>query len=145
MKTAISANDLALIALQDLRAFPGTEHVTTAYIESADGTWVLMVSAAEGADLGRIQTAVRETERRLQHRYKLHIVDRYSAIVQNVKIVPGHGCCVLMELPDRQLSKVNAAPKFRRKAHALSPQHYVAFAQGGSTDRNGNARFSAHR
>jgi hypothetical protein len=71
MKNAISTNDLAAIALQELRTFPGAEHITTAYIECADGTWVLMVNAREGADLGRIQLAVRETERRLEHQYEL--------------------------------------------------------------------------
>lgn len=70
-KTTVSANELAVIALQELRAFPGTEHVADARIESSDGVWALIVSAKAGADLGRLQIAVRETERRLQRRYKL--------------------------------------------------------------------------
>jgi hypothetical protein len=71
MKTAVSKNDLARIALQELRALPGTEQVTSAYIESVDDRWALVVRAKEGADLRRIQMAVRRTENYLDQRYEL--------------------------------------------------------------------------
>jgi hypothetical protein len=68
MKQSITANNLAFLAFQELHAFPGTEYITSACIEDS---WVLMVSAKAGADLGRIQTAVREIERYLRQRYIL--------------------------------------------------------------------------
>jgi hypothetical protein len=71
MKTAVSANDLACLALQELRTLPGAEDVTSAHVERGDNTWALVVSARAGADLGRVQKAVREAERRLGQRYRL--------------------------------------------------------------------------
>jgi hypothetical protein len=71
MKTAISKDDLARIALQELRALPGTDQITSAYIESGDDRWALVVRAKEGADLRRIQVAVRRTENFLEQRYEL--------------------------------------------------------------------------
>jgi hypothetical protein len=71
MRTLIVAKDLELIALEQIRAFPGTECVTSVHIERAGDTWALIASAKEGADFDRIQHAVRTTESNLQHRYKL--------------------------------------------------------------------------
>ncbi|MGO4513664.1 hypothetical protein CT676_42115 [Bradyrhizobium sp. MOS001] len=71
MKTSILAKDLELIALQKIHALPGTKDVVSAHIERGGGKWALIASAKEGADIPRIQDAVRKTERNLQHRYKL--------------------------------------------------------------------------
>jgi hypothetical protein len=71
MKTLIFAKDMELIALEQIRDFPGAEYVISVHIERAGDTWALIASAKAGADLDRIQHAVRTTEHRLQHRYKL--------------------------------------------------------------------------
>lgn len=71
VKTVILAKELELTALQEIRAFPGAEYVVSVHVEYAGDTWTLTVSAREGADLDRIHYAVRTTEERLKHRYKL--------------------------------------------------------------------------
>ncbi|MCC8961487.1 hypothetical protein H8A95_03920 [Bradyrhizobium sp. Pear76] len=71
VKTLILAKDLELTALQEIRAFPGAKYVVSVHLEHAGVTWTLVVSAREGADLDRIHYAVRTTEERLKHRYKL--------------------------------------------------------------------------
>jgi hypothetical protein len=54
MKLSISAQDLELIALQQVRAPRGG--ILSARIERTRQTWVLIVSAREGADLDRPST-----------------------------------------------------------------------------------------
>ncbi|KGT80367.1 hypothetical protein MA20_07095 [Bradyrhizobium japonicum] len=71
MKTSILAKYLELIALQKIHALPGTENVVSAHIERSGGKWALIASVKEGADIPRIQDAVRKTERDLQQRYEL--------------------------------------------------------------------------
>lgn len=71
MKTSILAKDLELIAHQKIRALSGTEYVVSARIERSGDTWALIASVKEGADIPRIQDAVRKTERDLQRRYEL--------------------------------------------------------------------------
>jgi hypothetical protein len=74
VRTSILAKDLELIALQQIRAFPGAEYVVSAHVERTNGEWALVVNAKEGADFDRIQYAVRTTERRLRNRYTLQPV-----------------------------------------------------------------------
>ena len=71
VKTLIMAKDLELIALQEIRAFPGAEFVVSVQIEGARDDWSFVVNAKDGADFDRIQHAARTTEQRLKHRYRL--------------------------------------------------------------------------
>jgi hypothetical protein len=76
IKTFISAKDLELIALREIRSFPGGEYVAYVEVEcqgarSREADWTLQVIVRDGADLGRVQQAVKTTAGRLKHRYSL--------------------------------------------------------------------------
>ena len=63
-------------ALQELRSFPGAEHVISVEIEgqsdpASDINWTLQVTAKEGGNLERIQYAARTTSDRLKRRYSV--------------------------------------------------------------------------
>ena len=75
-KALITRQELALIALQEIRTFPGSEHVTTVEVEhqidkARRTNWTLHVFTREGASMERIQFAINTTRKRLQHRYDL--------------------------------------------------------------------------
>jgi hypothetical protein len=75
-KEFIARHDLERIALQEIRAFPGCEHVTDVEIEhqidpELKTNWTLHVYTCEGANMERIQYAINTTRRRLRHRYDL--------------------------------------------------------------------------
>lgn len=76
-KTFISAKDLELIALREIRSFPGCEHVLYIEIEVeqkpslVDANWALTATARDGADLDRIQYALKTSSRKLKQRYSL--------------------------------------------------------------------------
>ena len=60
-KEFIARHDLERIALQEIRAFPGGEHVTDIEVEYQDDralktNWTLHVYTCEGANLERIHT-----------------------------------------------------------------------------------------
>lgn len=67
----ISAKDLELIALREIRSFPGGEYIAYVEVEPPYNNWTLHAVARDGADLERIQYAVRTTINRLKHRYSL--------------------------------------------------------------------------
>ena len=75
--TFISAKDLELIALREIRAFPGGEYVVSVELEVnetegvGDKKWTLTATVRDGADLDSVQHAVSTTSRRLKHRYSL--------------------------------------------------------------------------
>ena len=75
-KALISKADLERIALQEIRNFPGSEHVRSVEVESdnnvpRDTDWRLYVIANDEGDLDRIQYAVKITTDRLKRRYDL--------------------------------------------------------------------------
>jgi hypothetical protein len=75
-KEHIARHDLQRIALQEIRAYPGAEHVTDVEIEyqvkkAGSPNWVMQVFTREGANMERIQYAINATRHRLQHRYDL--------------------------------------------------------------------------
>jgi hypothetical protein len=75
-KERISRQDLQRMALQEMRAYPGAEHVTDLEIEyqankAGSPNWVMHVFTREGANMERIQHAINVTRHRLQHRYDL--------------------------------------------------------------------------
>ncbi len=75
-KTLITKQELALIALQEIRNFPGSEHVASVEVDHQIDTatnmnWALHVYTTEGANLERIQFAINTTRKRLRHRYDL--------------------------------------------------------------------------
>lgn len=75
-KTLVIRQELALIALQEIRRFRGSEHVTTVEVEhqidsARDTNWTLHVFTREDANMERIQFAINTTRRRLRHRYNL--------------------------------------------------------------------------
>jgi predicted membrane-bound spermidine synthase len=75
-KALITKQDLALIALREIRSFPGGEHVTNVEVDGqfdkiAKTNWTLHVFSTEGADMARIQFAITTTRKRLRHRYDL--------------------------------------------------------------------------
>jgi hypothetical protein len=75
-KEFIARHDLERIALQEIRAFPGCEHVTDVEIEhqidrALKTNWTLHVYTCEGANMERIQYAINTTRKRLRHRYDL--------------------------------------------------------------------------
>ncbi|MCP3459334.1 MULTISPECIES: hypothetical protein [unclassified Bradyrhizobium] len=75
-KELASRTELELIALQEIRSFPGAELVISVEIESDFGqsagiNWTLHVVAKEGADLDRIHYAAKTTSDRLKRRYDL--------------------------------------------------------------------------
>jgi predicted membrane-bound spermidine synthase len=75
-KALVTRQELALIALREIRSFPGGEHVTSVEVDSqidrtAKTNWTLHVFITEGADMPRIQFAITTTRKRLRHRYDL--------------------------------------------------------------------------
>jgi len=75
-RTAILRKDLELVALQEIRSFPGGEHVVSVEIEcsaedDSDMGWLLHVIAKDEAELGRINYAAKTTTERLKRRYCL--------------------------------------------------------------------------
>jgi hypothetical protein len=75
-KEFIARHDLERIALQEIRAFPGCEHVTDVDIEHQidrvlKTNWTLHVYTCEGANMERIPYAINTTRQRLRHRYDL--------------------------------------------------------------------------
>jgi hypothetical protein len=77
-KALISKADLERIALQDIRSFPGSEHVVSVEVEyeahqPQDMNWKLCVIANDGGDLDRIQYAAKVTSDRLKRRYDLRL------------------------------------------------------------------------
>lgn len=71
MRTPISAKDLELIALREIRSFPGGEHVCYVEVVTADADWKLHASVRDGADVERVRHATGITTTRLKHRYHL--------------------------------------------------------------------------
>ncbi|MBR0902621.1 hypothetical protein [Bradyrhizobium liaoningense] len=75
-KALISTADLERIALQEIRSFPGSEHVRSVEVECEtsiprDINWRLYVIASDEGDLDRIQYAAKVTTERLKRRYML--------------------------------------------------------------------------
>jgi hypothetical protein len=75
-KALISKADLERIALQEIRNFPGSEHVLSVEVEDETGAprgidWRLYVIASDEGDLDRIQYAVKVATDRLKRRYDL--------------------------------------------------------------------------
>jgi hypothetical protein len=75
-KTLVSKQELALIALQEIRNFPGSEHVASVEVDHqidnvTKTNWTLHVFTSEGANMERIQFAINTTRKRLRHRYDL--------------------------------------------------------------------------
>ena len=82
VRASISRKDLERIALQELRSFPGAEHVISVEIEgqsdqASDVNWTLLVTAKEGGNLERIQYAARTTSDRLKRRYSVQVDPRH--------------------------------------------------------------------
>ncbi|MGN8547690.1 hypothetical protein ACQPTN_24110 [Bradyrhizobium sp. 13971] len=71
VNTMISAKDLELIALRELRSFPGGEYVSYIEVTPSNDHWQLNVTVRDGADLDRIQHAVKVVTGRLKRRYSL--------------------------------------------------------------------------
>jgi hypothetical protein len=65
----ISAKDLELLSLREIRSFPGGEFVAHIEVERSDPDWSLVAIARDGADLDRIQYAVTATTNHLKQRY----------------------------------------------------------------------------
>jgi hypothetical protein len=75
-KALVNRQELALIALQEIRSFPGAQHVTTVEVDRqvdkiARTSWTLHVFTREGGNMERIQFAISTTRKRLRHRYDL--------------------------------------------------------------------------
>ena len=75
-KALVTEKELALMALQEIRSFPGCERVASVdvyrQVEKVEDTnWTLHVFTHEGADMPRIQFAINSTRKRLRHRYDL--------------------------------------------------------------------------
>ncbi|MTV13015.1 hypothetical protein FDV58_24110 [Bradyrhizobium elkanii] len=71
MRTPISVKDLELIALREIRSFPGGEYVCHVEVIPASADWSLHATVRDGADLNRIQHAAGAATFRLKHRYQL--------------------------------------------------------------------------
>ncbi|MGX1106564.1 hypothetical protein AB7M47_004947 [Bradyrhizobium elkanii] len=71
MRTPISVKDLELIALREIRCFPGGEYVCHVEVIPSNADWRLHATVRDGADLNRIQHAAGATTFRLKHRYQL--------------------------------------------------------------------------
>lgn len=69
--TMISAKDLELIALRELRSVSGGEFIAHVEVDPISDEWRLNVTARDGADLDRIQDAIKTTTNRLKQRYVL--------------------------------------------------------------------------
>ncbi|WP_198960932.1 hypothetical protein [Bradyrhizobium sp. UFLA03-84] len=69
--TMISAKDLELVALRELRSVPGGEYIAHVEVDLIADDWRLNVTVRDGADVDRIQDAVKATTNRLKQRYVL--------------------------------------------------------------------------
>jgi hypothetical protein len=72
-KKAISSRQLELKALEEIRTFPGAEHVISVHIERSGYGWVLVVNAGSDAELDKLHYAASCTEQRLRCRYELNL------------------------------------------------------------------------
>ena len=75
-KTLITRHELEHIALQEIRSFPGSEHVTAVEVEhqidkTTRSNWTIHVFTREGGDMQRIQYAINTIRKRLRQRYDL--------------------------------------------------------------------------
>jgi hypothetical protein len=75
-RTSVLKKDLELIALQEIRSFPGGEYVVSVEIEcdaeeASDMNWRLHVIAKDEAEFERIHYAAKTTTERLKRRYRL--------------------------------------------------------------------------
>jgi hypothetical protein len=75
-KDLSARHDLERIAMQEIRAFPGCEHVTDVEIEyqrdrAVNTNWTMHVFTREGGNMERIQYAINTARKRLRHRYDL--------------------------------------------------------------------------
>ena len=73
LKTMICAKDLEMIALREIRSFPGGEYVAHVEVTPLNENWSLVVTMRDGADADRIRDAVAKTNSRLKHRFSLRI------------------------------------------------------------------------
>jgi hypothetical protein len=83
-KELLAKQDLERVAMQEIRAFPGCEHVTEVEVEYKvdellKTNWTILVFVREGGDVERIQHAINTTRKRLQNRYDLRMDDRLAA------------------------------------------------------------------
>lgn len=70
-KISVLKKDLELIALQEIRSFPGAEHVVSVEVECDAGqprdmNWRLHVTTKDEADFERIHYAAKTTTERLK-------------------------------------------------------------------------------
>ena len=77
-KELLAKQDLERIAMQEIRAFPGCEHVTEVEVEYQvdevlKTNWTIHVFVSEGGDMERIQHAINTTRKRLRNRYELRM------------------------------------------------------------------------
>jgi hypothetical protein len=77
-KELLAKQDLERIAMQEIRAFPGCEHVTEVEVEYRvdevpKTNWTIHVFVREGGDMERIQHAINTTQKRLRNRYELRM------------------------------------------------------------------------
>jgi hypothetical protein len=77
-KELIARHDLERLAMQELRALPGGDHVTdvevTYQVDRVLRTnWVMHVFTNDGADMARIQQAITAIQGRLRQRYDLRM------------------------------------------------------------------------
>jgi hypothetical protein len=75
-KEIVAKQDLVRIGMQEIRSFPGCEHVTDVEIEYQDDrelktNWTMHVFIDGGGNIERIQYAINTTRKRLRHRYDL--------------------------------------------------------------------------
>ena len=75
-KELVAKQDLERIAMQEIRCFPGCEHVTEVEIEyqvdkALKTNWTIHVFTREGGNMERIQYAINTTRKRLRQRYDL--------------------------------------------------------------------------
>ena len=75
-KELLAKQDLERIAMQEIRAFPGCEHVTEVEVEYQvdkmhKTNWTILVFIREGGDMERVQYAINTTRERMRRRYNL--------------------------------------------------------------------------
>jgi hypothetical protein len=75
-KELIARHDLERIVMQEIRAFPGCEHVSDVAVEYQRDkvhrtNWVMQVFTSEGANMERVQYAINATQHKLRQRYDI--------------------------------------------------------------------------
>jgi hypothetical protein len=80
-KELLAKQDLERVAMQEIRAFPGGEHVTEVEVEYEvdevlKTNWTILAFVREGGDVERIQHAINTTRKRLRNRYDLLCVPK---------------------------------------------------------------------